>query len=66
VGERRHEKATLPPSNSGTGEPADSAVQEVWILIELHNMLAWNSIRDHSIPWLLLHAFHVTVEFTVH
>jgi hypothetical protein len=63
VGERRHEYDTLTIRNSGTGEPTDSAVQEVWILIELDNMIAWDSIRDHSVPWLL-HAFRV--KLTVH
>src|SRR5262249_19539392 len=47
---------------TGMGEPADGAVEKILILIELHDVMAWDGVRHHSIPGLVL----LRVELTVH
>src|SRR5262245_36700072 len=36
------------------GEPADGAVEKILVLIELHDVMAWDGVRHHPIPGLVL------------
>src|SRR5262245_38176904 len=44
------------------GEPADGAVEKILVLIELHDVMAWDGVHHHSIPGLVL----LRVKLTVH
>src|SRR5262249_8629827 len=67
VGERRHQYDALSVRESRAGEPADGAVEKILILIELHDVIAWDGVRHHSIPRLKFpHAARFTVMLRVH
>ena len=52
VGERWHQYDALSVRDSSAGEPADSAVEKIIVLIELHDVIAGGGVRHHSIPGL--------------
>src|SRR5215470_15820565 len=67
VVERWHEYDALSVRQSSAGEAADGPVEKILILIELHDVVAWGSVRHHSIPGLTFtDAVRFTVKLTVH
>jgi len=62
VGERWYQYDALSVRESSTGEPADGAVEKILVLIELHDVIAWDGVRQDSIPSLRFPlAGHLTV-----
>src|SRR5262249_14124617 len=59
---RGHEDDALSLRETGMGEPADGAVEKILLLIELHDVMAWDGVRHHSIPALVL----LRVKLAVH
>src|SRR5262249_37037114 len=67
VRQRWHQDDALSIRESSTSEPADCAVEEILVLIELHDVIAWGGVRHHSIPGLTFaNAVNFTVRITVH
>jgi hypothetical protein len=67
VGDRWHQYDALSIRDSSTGEPADGAVEKILVLIELHDVIAWSGVREHSIPDLrLADASCLTVKLREH
>src|SRR5262249_32480682 len=67
VGERWHQDDALSVRESSAGEPADGAFEKILVLIELHDVIAWGSVRHNSIPGFTFpHAVRFTVKLTVH
>src|SRR5262244_3224452 len=54
VGERRHQDDALSVRETSTNEPADGAVEKILVLIELHDVIAWDGVHHDSIPSLTL------------
>ena len=55
VAERRKEHDALSVRETRLSEPADGAVEEILILIELDDVIAWGGVRHHPIPALTVH-----------
>src|SRR6266404_3439807 len=62
VGERWKKHDALPVRETSADEAADGAAEKILVLIELHDVIAWGSVRHHSIPGLVL----LRVKLTVH
>jgi hypothetical protein len=52
MGQRRHQDDALPVRDRSASEPADSPVEKILVLVELHDVIAWGGIPHHSIPGL--------------
>ena len=67
VGERWHQYDALSVRDSSAGEPADSAVEKIIVLIELHDVIARGRVRHHSIPGLTFtHAVRFVAKLGAH
>src|SRR5262249_45770999 len=50
VGTRRHQDEALSVCQSGNTEPADRTTEKILILIQLHDVIRWSRVGQHSIP----------------
>jgi hypothetical protein len=63
VGERWYQYDALSIRESSASESADSAVQKILVLIELHDVIAWAGVRHHMIPRLTFpHSVRITIK----
>jgi hypothetical protein len=60
--ERRDQDDALSVRETSTREPTDGAVEKILVLIQLHDVIVWDDVRQHSIPSLVL----LTVKVTIH
>src|SRR5258706_9856829 len=60
--ERRDQDDALSVRETSTREPTDGAVEKILVSIQLHDVIVWDDVRQHSIPGLVL----LTVKVTVH
>jgi hypothetical protein len=60
--ERRDQDDALSVRQTSTREPTDGAVEKILVSIQLHDVIVWDDVRQHSIPGLVL----LTVKVTIH
>jgi len=52
--ERRDQDDALSVRETSTREPTDGAVEKLLVLIQLHDVIVCDDVRQHSIPGLVL------------
>jgi len=52
--ERRDQDDALAVREPSPREPTDGAVEKILVLIQLHDVIVWDDVRQHSIPGLVL------------